>query len=168
MVGVPAASRRRTDEDGPLVSANLARAMSRREELLALAERCEGAPEGRSAELDEAISCAIFPELRQVSVTASVTGPEMIWEMRGQRVRILDYSSSLDAALSLVPEGAVWHVMTDYGDLQRAKVGPANNPSASIYSNEDRPLFIVADAATPALALTAAALRARAAKEDGR
>lgn len=72
-----------------------------------------------------------------------------------------EYTTSLDAALTLVPEGAVWHVMTDYGHLRRAKVGPPNNPSASVYKDADRPLFVQADAATPALALCIAALRAR-------
>lgn len=135
--------------------------MSRREELLALAERCEEAAAG-SDELDEAISCAIFPELRQVSVTASVTGPEMIWEMRGQRVRILDYSSSLDAALSLVPEGWAWMV-------RRSAPDDSQHPYHAAYvrrglNDEDSTRYGVA--ATPEQALTAAALRARAAMEE--
>lgn len=73
------------------------------------------------------------------------------------------YTASIDAALTLVPEGAVWHVMTDYGDLKRAKVGPPGLPSASVYSVEDRPLFVEADASTPAIALVIACLKA---KED--
>ena len=68
------------------------------------------------------------------------------------------YTSSIDAALTLVPKDAVWHVMTDYGDLNRAKVGPAGRPSASIYNGD---YFHEADAETPALALCIAALMAR-------
>ena len=73
------------------------------------------------------------------------------------------YTTSLDAALTLVPEGAVWHVMTDYGGLNRAKIGPKGRPSASVYDagEVDHPTFIQEDAATPALALCIAALRAR-------
>lgn len=75
------------------------------------------------------------------------------------------YTRSLDAALTLVPEDAVWHVMTDYGDLNRAKVGPRNQPYASVYSCDDRPMFVEADADTPPLALCIAALKARLGKE---
>jgi len=75
------------------------------------------------------------------------------------------YTESIDAALTLVPEGAVWHIMTDYGGLIRAKVGPQGLPSASIYNVDDRPLFVEADGATPAIALLIAIERA---KEDSK
>ena len=71
------------------------------------------------------------------------------------------FTASVDEALSLVPEGAVWHLMTDCGNLNRTKVGPQGNPRASIYRADERSLFIQADAATPALALCIACLRAR-------
>lgn len=73
------------------------------------------------------------------------------------------YTASLDAAITLIPADTVWHVMTDYGDLNRAKVGPVGKPSATVYRCNDRPpdVFEQADAETPALALCIAALKAR-------
>ena len=127
---------------------------TRRAALLALAARVEQAAEG-SRKLDEAISCAVFPELRQVWVTDSVTGPEMIWQMHGERVRILDYSHSVDAAMSLVPKGL------------SATVSWMKRGSAALfhYSGSEIDWCRDSTASTPALALTAAALRARAAME---
>ena len=120
---------------------------TRRAALLALAARVEQAAEG-SRTLDEVISCAIFPELR------AVNDGETIWIMHGQRVRILDYSDSLDAALSLVPEGWPWQL--------------ASNNSAIVFKidGDKTVAHWEGRAATPALALTAAALRARAAMEE--
>lgn len=69
-------------------------------------------------------------------------------------------TASIDAAMALVPEGCVWTV----GDW-RANGGP---PAASVWPPEDeRPEDYrgIAHAATPALALTAACLRAIAGKE---
>lgn len=65
---------------------------------------------------------------------------------------------SLDAALTLVPEGTVWHVMHDYDLLGRAKIGPAG---VSIYRVKDHALFIRSAGATPAIAFCIAALKAR-------
>lgn len=79
-----------------------------------------------------------------------------------------NWTESLDASVSLVRRmlpGAVWYVMTDYGGLNRAKVGPKENPSASIYTDEDAPLFMVADANTPVLALLLAMFRTLSAQE---
>lgn len=65
----------------------------------------------------------------------------------------LEYTASLDAAMTLVPEGALFsvgHIGDDSPDLFQATImpmGPSRHASAS----------------TPALALTAASLRARAA-----
>ncbi len=84
-------------------------------------------------------------------------------EDSGATVEMPRFTTSIDEALTLVPSGAVWHVMTDYGDLNRAKIGPRENPSASVYQDGGPPLFIQADAATPALALCIAALMAQAA-----
>lgn len=69
-------------------------------------------------------------------------------ERRGMYVR-RHYTASLDAAASLVPEGWQWVV----GQNDSAPVGTA-------FAIKDRALD--ATGATPALALTAAALRARA------
>lgn len=65
-----------------------------------------------------------------------------------------DYTASLDAAMTLVPEGLFWTV--------------DNSPSAHIISlgpQGEKQLRAVSDAETPALALTATALRALAAME---
>lgn len=60
------------------------------------------------------------------------------------------YTTSIDAALTLVPESMVWTVLTDFGGLCRARV----------YSGEE---IWQADGRTPALAAAGAALKARAA-----
>ena len=68
------------------------------------------------------------------------------------------YTSSLDAALTLVPEGAVWSVQTDYELPGRAHI----NHLIPIADERLRPPsnFNV-DGATPAIALCIAALKAR-------
>lgn len=58
------------------------------------------------------------------------------------------YTTSIDAALTLVPEGMVWTVLTDYGDLCRARV----------YNGKK---IWEADGETPPLAACSAALKAR-------
>lgn len=69
-----------------------------------------------------------------------------------------DYLTSLDAAMSLVPEGASWS-LTNAARLPRACVWAASP------LRETPPPYV--KAATPALALTAAALRARAQVRHG-
>lgn len=125
---------------------------------MTLITQLEQAVEG-SRELDTEIALVfgyLHPKRGPIANAPSSDDPRVIaaaWQ-------VPHFSTSLDAAISLIPEGAVWHVMTDYGDLNRAKVGPANNPSASIYGprSED---FISADASTPALAVCLCALKAR-------
>jgi len=115
--------------------------------LLALAERCEQAAEP-DRELDAEIAVALF-------------GGEIIWKTANwtmdqyptrrfknsdyiggyQSSGILTYTESIDAAVTLVPEGCGWMVMKNVAKVGR---GPKRG-------------------ATPALALCAAALRARAA-----
>lgn len=115
--------------------------------LLALAERCEQAA-GPDRELDAEIAVALF-------------GGEIIWKTANwtmdsyparrvqnsdyiggyQNAAIPVYTESLDAAVTLVPEGCGWMVM---GNASKVGVWPSHG-------------------ATPALALCAAALRARAA-----
>ena len=133
---------------------------TRRAALLALAARVEQAAEG-SRTLDEVISCAIFPELR------AVNDGETIWIMHGQRVRILDYSSSLDAALSLVPEGMFVKMATMWQGIVGGSAwifGPSGRSMSDI--KEWGKSEAAVDRRTPlACALTAAALRARAAME---
>jgi hypothetical protein len=66
------------------------------------------------------------------------------------------FTSSIDAALSLVPEGLVWDISSG------TKAGLPDPPWAALWSDD---LDVAADGKTPALALCIAALRARAGKE---
>lgn len=108
---------------------------------------------------DRVLDCDIWMS-RHMEVEAEFWKTVVAANIEG-RGDIPRYTGGIDAALTLVPEGAVWHVMTDYGDLNRAKVGPPNNPSASIYRDESRFLFVQADGETPAIALCIAALKSR-------
>lgn len=71
------------------------------------------------------------------------------------------FSDSLDAALTLVPEGWVWHVQIDY-ELP----GRANLYNAVPGGKDDPPVHVQADGATPVLALCIASLKARQAMEE--
>lgn len=106
--------------------------------LLLLAEKVEGL-EGADREVDVAITCAVFK--RNV----------------GHR----KWTASLDAAMSLVPQGLhpgvsenIWHLHWHAWMGRQDRDGSPDDVAN-------------ANAATPALALTAAALRARAAMEAG-
>lgn len=105
--------------------------MTTAQELVDLAARCERAA-GADRELDGDIADAAL-------------GPVKAPYRRG---RCENYTSSLDAAMALVPEGLRFEVTTT-----------GFKPGAIVCGNR----FTSASASTPALALTAAALRARAA-----
>lgn len=100
-----------------------------------LAERCKDA-QGPDRELD-----------RMISLTSND---------RDERARINPplFTASLDAAMTLVPEGWSVALHSHYDEQSRASVYLENNHATFRY------------AATPALALTAAALRARATPVD--
>lgn len=67
------------------------------------------------------------------------------------------YTASLDAAMTLVPEGwTLFHLD-----------GPWNSTAAHVTLANNNGLFCEGEAASPALALTAAALRALAAEKEG-
>lgn len=97
--------------------------------LTELAARCEAAT-GPDRELDALIESAI------------------------PRFGLYRYTASIDAAMTLVPEGWTWGVFDD--------------GTAWVWPDERRDLLTgkQAKAATPALALCAATLRARAQQED--
>lgn len=116
-------------------------------ELLELAERCEKA-EGPDRELDRLIGATIY----QLEVGRTVPGIEGCYSP--------EYTASLDAALTLAPEG--WPVF----HLFNCHLGP----DRWIWEADLAPQRSYADilrgqAATPALALCAASLRARASLE---
>ena len=107
-------------------------------DMISLAERCEAAA-GGDRELDRAIRDAVFQPCMN-------NGAE--------------YTASIDAAMTLVPDGWDWAVgtgrkqhMTENGKRPWAWCAPGQNFAMP----QDLPL-----AATPALALCAASLRARA------
>lgn len=125
--------------------------MATRDELLTLAERCER--EEPSPELDAAILIAC-------GHAALNRGTRMGWEWRPNNTGIWrsmpSPTTSLDAAVTLVPDGMNFGIEFDAN---------ANHPGGATVAD-----FRLADvperygrAKTPALALCAAALRARAA-----
>lgn len=120
------------------------------QELLALAERCENAT-GPDRELDVAIYEVVSGERHR----PTRFGPE---ERGGHVVKA--YTASLDAAMTLVPEG--WARRIDYRpaglDLP---VGCDTSPAIAMVYRSLAEAYR-GDAPTEALALTAAALRARA------
>jgi hypothetical protein len=109
--------------------------------LLALAERCEQAA-GPDRELNQDITKLLVPN-NATHIYRSRRGWSFFVYDSGKGIEWLEnqpYTASLDTAVTLVPEGCGWMVMSS-----AAKVGvwPSHG-------------------ATPALALCAAALRARA------
>lgn len=115
-------------------------------ELLALAERVEQA-DGPNYALEQDIAEAVW---------------RVKWnKARPKDIRVPNYTASIDAALTLVPESMVWHLDS---------AGPNYNAGAAIgtvpASDELMVEAFQAEAKTPALALTAAALRAIAGGAD--
>jgi len=107
------------------------------------------AAEWASRQLDAAISDA----LGWVLVCDNAGRPQHWREPDGTRHSALpEWTRSLDAALTLVPEGARWVLYSD----GYAYVGPDDEPTAKWCGN------------TPALALCIAALRARMAQQEAR
>ena len=140
--------------------------------LLLLAERCERAI-GADRELDAEIWLACVPGTTrsELRYTHKASGKECVIDETRENGRLIvvpEYSVSLDAAMTLVPEGWNWFA----GSAKGARAYVENGQSAFIgigtRPNPDR-LWFEVTAATPALALTAAALRARAslAREPG-
>jgi len=118
--------------------------------LAELADRCEIERAGR--ELDADISMALFPWIARGEdgrFYRRVGGP-----YDGIPVRILHYTTSLDDAMTLVPEGYGWSLYSD-GYAGCAPYDPEQQPDG------------VKCGETPALALCAAALRSRASVGKG-
>lgn len=110
----------------------------------------EAASEG-SRELDvrvqESLAQEIHPDVHAIKI---LHGPY-----------IPHCTTSLDAALTLVPEGWVWSVLIDYELPGRARL--YNAVPGGIH---DPPVRVYTDAATPTLALCIASLRAWQVKND--
>lgn len=128
-------------------------------DLLELADRCERA-EGPDRDLDERLKDLLrSPRLSDDEIEARLARGEsvfsgcLVWNHREGP------SASIDAALRMVPGGCVWRVTSRIEQhLPTAKVQQERHggPDLAVWAGE---------AATPALALCAAALRARAAME---
>jgi hypothetical protein len=105
---------------------------------------------GPDRTLDSAIAAAVGFEGWTPEAWAAAEADPELW--RPSIPKAPAYTASLDSALTLVPEGAHW-VLYDDG---YAYVGPDDEPTAEWRG------------ATPAIALCAAALRSRMARESGR
>lgn len=138
-----------------------------KDELLALADRCEQA-RGPERELDARIWCALngkrYIDHRAVCTAYSqeTSETQVDFTEPPRRTRYVSdshriphakpWTASLDAAMTLVPEGLAWEL------VYRARL---SNFSASVKTEG---AYYMCPAATPALALTAACLRAIAAR----
>ena len=146
-----------------------------RETLLALADRAEKAT-GPDRELDELISAAVEGAVREVQQDGrtayhSLDGGTWVHI----RVPQPGYTASLDAAMSLVPEGWRWVLRQatadecngaffcrlESGDFKSITWGKGGEYITDVISGVD----VFCWSATPALALVAAALRAHATLE---
>lgn len=116
-----------------------------------LIARIEAAQEG-SRGLDEAIALHLYPGLEKKRIEDAIVGAEERWYYLGTHARIEHYTTSIDAALTLVPDRYWW-------GMDCAK-GMSGAFIYGLYDHEDQQIAS-ARAATPALAICAAALRAR-------
>jgi hypothetical protein len=128
--------------------------------MLRLAERCEQAT-GPDRELDTLIAPhAGWKEAGKLSVMGSKMPAWLPPGKSGADNKVLKvpaFTASLDAAMTLVPEGWDWSAGTGRG-TGWATLGLPDDDQMGGSSDDE----VSCDAATPALALCAAALRARA------
>lgn len=129
-------------------------------DLLDLAARCEAAV-GPDHRLDAAVWKAALAEpgqLESIAIGREVYGDK---EAQFRTDRMMDGfrpTASLDAAMTLVPEGHHWQV----GEGIETEAGIRDRAYAWCTDADEGELSL---AATPALALTAACLRARAGEQ---
>ncbi len=136
-------------------------------EMEALIQRVEAA-QGPDRELDAAIWCGL-----RGYISYGQSGGIWGYEMPGLGISSVDvaaipaYTASLDAAVSLVPEGHWWNVgrtCADNSPMRHfgTRSGHCFTAGCAPWGRDQH-----TTAATPALALCAAALRARLAMEGG-
>ncbi len=127
----------------------------KREDLMSLADRCEKAQGAdRLLDFDIAQMIGLVP-IGAVQMRYAID-PGLFTTTGGDATAVPRYTASLDAALSLVPEGWAWAV---YGGAREEIVATAYCvPNGGRLPWPDWVTDICA--ATPALALCAAALRA--------
>jgi hypothetical protein len=134
-----------------------------------LATRCERAT-GPDRELDALIRCEVFAPIGATVRLSPINGAwciyeigyggkERAWEPRGlsQEQRLGAFTASLDAAMTLVPEG--WRLVVDTATEEGVTLVDLWALPVATPKPERRH----SKAATPALAVCAAAIRARAA-----
>jgi hypothetical protein len=142
-----------------------------------LAARCESAS-GPDRELDALIRAAVFAPTGAAVAQSPINGAwctyhgeyqgkPRLYEYPGlnQERRLGEFTASLDAAMTLVPEECGW--IAGWGQvLPDEPMGGAQitRHARFIGYGENYDTIAVAEAVTPALALCAAALRAAAAK----
>lgn len=124
--------------------------------LTSLIERIEAATEG-SRELDGSIYIAVNIPPEKTGRIDQIDGCVGWWPKGAPYVSAIEvprYSTSVDAALTLLPEGKCWRLA--HGHL----VG-CTSAVAEVMERGFGTKLSLAEAATPALALLAAILRAR-------
>ena len=124
-------------------------------EIIALAERCEAA-EGPDRELDAEIALVVGASGGNPIKSPGCAGWLVGSATNPSPVKALEYTASLDAAMTLVPVKSLWSVC----DMEEG-------PFAQVIRLWDRERYFRSHAATPALALTASALKAIAEEMDG-
>jgi hypothetical protein len=141
------------------------------DELAARAEKQDGAEWAETAELMEDVFRAVFPKPERIWVTdnnGDWTGEYTVWQAnQSSYYELLEAQAFLDAAMTLVPEGwrmaalcerSPWFCRMETLDFDSVTWGKGSDWITDITAGQET----TAKAATPALALTAACLRARA------
>lgn len=118
--------------------------------LIELAERCE-----QAAGPDRDLNIAMLPLVGLRFVDEGPPIGQVCYDNNGGAVPMPSFTASIDAALTLLPEGQEW-------TLVKATYGPV---LVLLPSGDDRVPDIKVYAKTPATAICASALRARAAGE---
>jgi hypothetical protein len=140
------------------------KAMTNPQELIALAERVEGLT-GPDRTLDELIADALFEKSHFAQLADAPLGVGcMMWWQGGHQQSALRYTGSLDAAMSLVPEEWTAWEMRSHARKTRFSVDLSRLTECDA-GNET---WAHGRGVTPAIALTAACLRALAQKETGK
>lgn len=132
-------------------------------DLAELAGRVEAAV-GADRELDALIWLAVVPGAtrKESRYIHKASGKECVIDETRENGRLIivpAYTGLLDAAMTLVPEGRDWMLDNFDGEPGRRCSASVFNASGQEYADYE------AFAATPSLAITAAALRARAAQQ---
>lgn len=138
--------------------------MTAREEILHLADKCEGLEQPNAmidAEIEVARHRPAYPDARIYMLgrnPAAGVGPEGGWRKAILLFQDVRYTRSIDAALTLVPDRHAVD-LTIWAGRHRARVLPLREIGGRWLHSGSDPHFC-ADGAMPAIAICAAALRA--------